>query len=101
MEGNCVIPSFEFIGKTNEENGVLEFKGETYCKGTLLIELQNLENYREIMTKMEKILHHIELPFEGVNGDNRFEGPDDLEELAEDYKKIKFKMRLLQNVFND
>tara|TARA_R110000868_G_scaffold209502_2_gene459350 strand:- start:1855 stop:2157 length:303 start_codon:yes stop_codon:yes gene_type:complete len=85
----------------SDGNALLEFKGETYCKGTLLIELQNLENYREIMTKMEKMLGHIKMPFEGVNGDNRFEGPDDLEELAEDYIKIKFKMRLLQNVFDD
>ena len=84
----------------SDGNALLEFKGETYCKGTLLIELQNLENYREIMTKMEKILQHTELPFEGVNGDNRFEAPDDLEELAEDYINIKYRMLCFQQFFH-
>lgn len=86
----------------SDENAILEFKGETYCKGTLLIELQILENYREIMDKVREILRNTETPFESsCSGLNRFEGIDELEELAEDYKKIKFKMMLLQNVFND
>lgn len=52
-------------------------------------DLQILNNYRMVMDNMCEILKDTETPFENDNGDNRFFGIEELEELAEDYRKCK------------
>lgn len=103
LEGTAEIPEFEFIGKTadDEENGVLKINGETYTKRTILTyeaELDILENYRNAMGKMSEILKDTETPFENEDGENRFFGIEELEDLARDYKKIKVRMECIQNL---
>ena len=64
----------------------LRAKGEDGIADDLAI----LNRYREAMDKMMEILKDTETPFENsYDGEFRFNGIEELEDLAEDYKKGK------------
>ena len=94
---SCGCPSCDEKYKSEDEE---EVEVETRTPEHLE-DLKTLQRYRDAMDKMMEILKDTKTPFENeYDGENRFHGIDDLENLALDYKKNKELMRSLSGLIN-